>query len=233
MTTALIDGDIVAYRTAASCEKQGVLVESQEVALLRADELMRRILQETDSDTYKVFLTGSDNYRYQYNPEYKANRKDVPRPAHLQAVREYLVTEWNASVEDGQEADDAMGIYQMANHDTIICSIDKDLLMIPGEHYDFVKSIRRDVYNIPAMRHFYWQLIMGDRTDNVFGFDGIARQKVPQKLQHVMDELESYDDELDMFNFVRGLYNNDEQLLANGICLWIRRNEGEIWKFPS
>jgi len=233
MTTALIDGDIVAYRTAASCEKQGVVVESQEVALLRADELVRRILQETDSDTYKVFLTGSDNYRYQYNPEYKANRKDVPRPAHLQAVREYLVTEWNASVEDGQEADDAMGIYQMANHDTIICSIDKDLLMIPGEHYDFVKSIRRDVYNIPAMRHFYWQLIMGDRTDNVFGFDGIARQKVPQKLQHVMDELESYDDELDMFNFVRGLYNNDEQLLANGICLWIRRNEGEIWKFPS
>jgi 5'-3' exonuclease len=233
MTTALIDGDIVAYRTAASCEKQGVLVETQEVALLRAEELIRRILQETDSDTYKVFLTGSDNYRYQYNPQYKANRKDVPRPAHLQAVREYLCTEWGASVEDGQEADDAMGIYQMANKDTIICSIDKDLLMIPGEHYDFVKSIRRDVYNIPAMRHFYWQLIMGDRTDNIFGFDGIARQKVPKKLEHVMEELENYDDELDMFNFVRGLYNNDEQLLANGICLWIRRNEGEIWQFPT
>jgi 5'-3' exonuclease len=233
MTTALVDGDIVAYRTAASCEKQGVLMETQEVALLRADELMRRILQETDSDTYKVFLTGSDNYRMQFNPEYKANRKDVPRPAHLQAVREYLCTEWGASVEDGQEADDAMGIYQMANQETIICSIDKDLLMIPGEHYDFVKGIRRDVYNIPAIRHFYWQLIMGDRTDNVFGFDGIARQKVPKKLEHVMAELESFDDELDMFGFVRELYNNDDTLLMNGICLWIRRNEGEIWQFPS
>jgi hypothetical protein len=233
MTVALVDGDIVAYRTAASCEKQGVLMETQEVALLRADELMRRILQETDSDTYKTFLTGSDNYRMQYNPEYKANRKDVPRPAHLQAVREYLCTEWGASVEDGQEADDAMGIYQMANQETIICSIDKDLLMIPGEHYDFVKGIRRDVYNIPAIRHFYWQLIMGDRTDNVFGFDGIARQKVPKKLEHVMAELESFDDELDMFGFVRELYNNDDTLLMNGICLWIRRNEGEIWQFPS
>jgi hypothetical protein len=232
MTTALVDGDIVAYRTAASCEKQGVLMETQEVALLRADELMRRILQETDSDTYKTFLTGSDNYRMQYNPEYKANRKDTPRPAHLQAVREYLCTEWGASVEDGQEADDAMGIYQMANHETIICSIDKDLLMIPGEHYDFVKGIRRDVYNIPAIRHFYWQLIMGDRTDNVFGFDGIARQKVPKKLEHVMAELESFDDECDMFGFVRELYNNDDTLLMNGICLWIRRNEGEIWQFP-
>jgi hypothetical protein len=74
---------------------------------------------------------------------------------------------------------------------------------------------------------------MGDRTDNIFGFDGIARQKVPKKLEHVMAELESYDDELDMFNFVRGLYNDDVTLLKNGICLWIRRNEGEIWKFPS
>ena len=233
MTTALIDADIVSYRTAASCEKQGVLVESVEVALLRADELMRRILQETQSDTYKAFLTGSDNYRYQYNPEYKANRKDTPRPAHLQAVREYLCTEWGASVEDGQEADDALGIYQMANKDTIICSIDKDLLMIPGEHYDFVKGIRRDQYTIPAIRHFYYQLIMGDRTDNIFGFDGKARQSVPKFLEPVLAELSSYDDEHDMFAFVRNLYNDDARLLMNGICLWIRRNEDEIWKFPT
>jgi 5'-3' exonuclease len=228
MTTALVDGDIVAYRCAAASE-----TEPLEVALLRASDLMNRILEETQSEKYVAFLTGSNNFRYKYNPQYKANRKDTPRPRWLQDVREYLVTEWQARVEDEQEADDALGIYQMANKDTIICSIDKDLLMIPGEHYDFVKSIRRDVYNIPAIRHFYWQLIMGDRTDNVFGFDGIARQKVPKKLEHVMAELESYDDELDMFGFVRGLYNNDEQLLINGISLWIRRQEDEIWAFPT
>jgi len=106
-------------------------------------------------------------------------------------------------------------------------------LMIPGEHYDFVKSIRRDVYNIPAMRHFYWQLIMGDRTDNVFGFDGIARQKVPKKLEPIMAELENLDDELDMYGFVRDLYNDDDTLVKNGICLWIRRQEGEIWIPPT
>jgi len=227
MTTALIDADIVAYRCAAASEK-----EPYDVALLRADELMRRIIQETESDTYKAFLTGSDNYRYKYNPEYKANRKDTPRPVHLQAVREFLCTEWNASVEDGQEADDAMGIYQTTYPDTIICSIDKDLLMIPGEHYDFVKNIRRDIYHIPAIRHFYWQLIMGDRTDNVFGFDGIARQKVPKKLEPIMEQLESFDDEFDMCKFVRELYNDDDTLVKNGICLWIRRQEGEIWVPP-
>ncbi|CAB4240601.1 exonuclease [uncultured Caudovirales phage] len=233
MTTALIDADIVCYRAAASCQKQGVVVEPVDVAIMRMNDLMSRILQETESDTYKAYLTGSDNYRYKYNPEYKGNRKDTVRPEWLQQCREHLVVNWNASVEDGQEADDAMGIEQMASKDTIICSIDKDLLMIPGEHYDFVKNIRREQYAIPAIRHFYWQLIMGDRTDNIFGFDGKARQTVPKFLEPVINELTSYDDELDMFEFVRGLYADDTKLLSNGICLWIRRNPDEIWKFPA
>jgi 5'-3' exonuclease len=228
MTTALIDGDIVAYRCAASSENEDV-----GIAVARVNDLMDRILHETGSDDYVVFLTGSNNFRYQYNPQYKANRADKPKPIHLQAVREHLVVNWKASVEDQQEADDALGIYQMANKDTIICSIDKDLLMIPGEHYDFVKGIRREQFTIPAIRHFYYQLIMGDRTDNIFGFDGKARQSVPKKLEPILNELQTYDDELDMFSFVRDLYNNDDILLMNGICLWIRRNEDEIWKFPT
>lgn len=228
MTTALVDGDIVAYRCAAASNN-----EPLDVALFRTNDLMDRIIHETGSDSYQVFLTGSNNFRYNYNPEYKANRKDTVRPQWLQQVREHLVVNWKATVEDEQEADDALGIYQMANKDTIICSIDKDLLMIPGEHYDFVKGIRRDQFTIPAIRHFYYQLIMGDRTDNIFGFDGKARQSVPKFLEPVLAELSSYDDELDMFSFVRGLYNDDDRLLMNGICLWIRRNEDEIWKFPT
>jgi 5'-3' exonuclease len=228
MTTALIDADIVAYRCAASCEN-----EPKEVALLRAAELMQRILNETQSESYIAYLTGPDNFRYKYNPDYKANRKDVPKPKWLQDVREYLVVDWNASVEDGQEADDAMGITQMATKDTVICTIDKDLLMIPGEHYNFISGVRREQHPVDANRHFYWQLIMGDRTDNIFGCDGKARQTVPKKLEPLMEELASYDNELDMFNMLRGLYNDDNRLLMNGICLWIRRNPDEIWQFPT
>jgi 5'-3' exonuclease len=235
MTCALIDADIVAYRTAASCEpcKTRDYVEPMEVAIMRADDLMRRIMEETGATSYKAFLTGSDNFRLEHNPEYKANRKDVPRPRWLQDVRQHLVLNYNASVEDGQEADDALGIYQCANTDTTICSIDKDLLMIPGFHYNFVTGEHLEQHPIPAIRRMYYQLLMGDRTDNVFGFDGIARQTIPKKLQHVFDELASYDDELDMFEFVRGLYNDDETLLKNGRCLWIRRKENELWEFPK
>jgi len=109
---ALIDGDIVCYRCAASCEKQGVVVEDSWVALKRVDELMQRIIEATQADSHKAFLTGSDNFRNAINPEYKANRKDTRRPEWLQQAREHLVTHWGASVEDEQEADDAMGIMQ-------------------------------------------------------------------------------------------------------------------------
>ena len=232
MTTTLVDADIVCYRNAASCEKRDQPVDPIEVAIARTDEMMHRILHETSATNYHCFLTGSDNHRYAYNPEYKANRKDVPKPKHLQQLREYLVTNWNATVEDGQEADDALGIYQCREDNTVIASIDKDLLMIPGNHYNFVTGVSRAIDSTTAIRHFYWQLLMGDRTDNIFGFDGLARQKIPNKLQPIFDELASYDNELDMFDLVRSLYDDDSRLLMNGISLWIRRKEGEIWEFP-
>ncbi len=232
MTTALIDADIVAYRCAASCEKQGTVVEHLDVGLVRVKELMERIIYETSSHNYVAYLTGSSNYRYQYNPQYKANRKDTPKPHYLQPIREYLITNWKAELQEGQEADDALGIYQCANIDTIICTIDKDLLMIPGNHYNFIKGEFYEQSEHSAIQHFYWQLVMGDRSDNIFGFDGKARHKVPAFLEPVMDELASYSNELDMFSFVRSLYNDDELLLSNGRCLWIRRKPDEIWEFP-
>ena len=112
MTTALIDGDLVVYRCAASCEKQGILIEPLEIALARVDELMRRILYEVGAVTYQVFLTGSNNFRYKYNPDYKANRRDTKRPEWLEPCREHLIVKWNAQLSDGCEADDMLSIAQ-------------------------------------------------------------------------------------------------------------------------
>jgi 5'-3' exonuclease len=234
MTTALIDGDIICYRCAASCQKQGVTVEPLEVAIMRVDELMQRILHETGAEFYYPYLTGSDNFRTYHNPEYKANRKDTPRPEYLQQCREHLVVKWNAQVSDGCEADDLMAIEQTKNPDeTIICTIDKDLLQVTGKHYNFVKQEFRTISPIEGRFNFYWQFIMGDKSDNIFGFDGIARQTIPKKLegmQHEMQELAS--DELAIFNYVRELYNDDDRLLMNGRCLWMQRYPDELWEFP-
>lgn len=119
------------------------------------------------------------------------------------------------------------------NEEPIICSLDKDLLQVTGKHYNFVKQEFRTISPIEGRFNFYWQFIMGDKSDNVFGFDGIARQTVPKKLegmQHEMQELAS--DELAIFNYVRELYNDDDRLLMNGRCLWMQRYPDELWEFP-
>lgn len=107
---ALIDGDIVVYSNAASAEDDPV-----EVAYMRIDQMMHSILDTTGADTFRVFLSGSNNFRHEIYPEYKANRKDMIDPRWRKACKEYLVREWDAEVTDGYEADDALGIVQCQN----------------------------------------------------------------------------------------------------------------------
>lgn len=112
MTTVLVDGDIISYRCAASCLRQGVCVEPVEIAQMRVNDLMYRIIQETEATQYEVYIGGIDNFRYSIYPEYKANRKDIVKPAWLEACREQLVVEWGAKIVNGMETDDMLGIRQ-------------------------------------------------------------------------------------------------------------------------
>ena len=222
---ALVDGDIVVYSNAASAELDPV-----EVAYMRIDQMMHSILDTTGSDTFRVFLSGSNNFRHEIYPEYKANRKDMVDPRWRSACKEYLVREWAAEVTDGYEADDALGINQTA--DTIIASIDKDLDQVPGMHYSW-PIVRKgnivregkiyEVSKIEGLRSFYRSLLVGDRTDNIFGVDGIGKVKAAA----MIDNLET---EEEMFERVAELYQGDmDRLRINGDCLWIQRQEHQRW----
>ncbi len=239
MTIALIDGDIVAYRIGFSVQKKGELIENaEEEAILRCDTTMHAILAETGADHFRVFLSGGDNYRLIYNPEYKANRDPADKPILLALVREHLVTNWNAEVQDGIEADDAMGIAQWEaarddlegsvyvwDRQTVICSIDKDLHQIPGHHYNFVKQEHSFVDPFDGLKFFYKQLLIGDTVDNIFGVHGIGKVKAARLIDNCEDELE-------MFENVQAQYDSDARLIMNGICLKIQTYPNELWEPP-
>jgi len=209
--TALIDGDIVCYRCAASAEQEPV-----EIALLRVDGLMRTILS-SEKDQIS-FLSGKDNFRYKINPEYKANRRDTPKPIHLQACRDFLISEYNAVVCDGYEADDALGFNQ--TEDNVIYSIDKDLLMIPGHHFNFVKNEYKEVSELDGLRQFYRQMLIGDTADNIFGVKGIGKVGAGKLIDHLTTEEE-------MFEAVSKKYDSSERFYQNADCLWIWQIENE------
>jgi DNA polymerase-1 len=240
---ALLDGDILAYRCATVNENN-----DESIACWQVSEMLERMLHETNAMRYTCYLTGSGNFRYDVYPEYKANRKDVPKPRHLSAVREHLVTEWKAQVTDGIEADDALGIEQCLSNDnsTVIVSIDKDLLMVPGNHYSFeisgtgstgAKWVRpaewRVVSPLMGLRHFYSQVILGDRSDNVLGFDGKMRAKVPLFLKHHFAVLDECTTEPEMYAYVRGMYElGDDVMHQMAKVLWIMRKDNDYWQPP-
>lgn len=235
MTIALVDGDIVCYRAAASCEpnKSGKTErEPLNLAVLRCNDLMNRILHDTNSEFHKTFISGPDNFRYAIDPNYKANRVDVQRPEWLQPVREHLVVQWGAHVSDGIEADDNLGIEQ--TDETIVCSIDKDLLQLPGRHYNFVSGVFSTVDEHQGWVNFYTQLVLGDRADNIKGYDGLMRQICPKFLMPVLERIREADTTLQMYQVVHEIYElGDDALYRNAQLLYIQRKEGDSFRVPE
>lgn len=234
MRVALVDGDIVAFRCAASANN-----DPEEIALLRADQLMRDIGAACQADLTCTFISGHRNFRYDLYPEYKANRRESVDPVHRQATKNFLVTEWAALVSDGYEADDHIGITHAAfGGDTpIICSIDKDFKQLSGEFYNFVKNEFFHVDEVNAKRFFYKQLILGDKSDNIPGYDGKPRAKPTKEIQRYWDFLDGLDSELDMYlqvvdAFMAAGQTVDDVLLTAKLC-YIWRKENDEWKPPT
>lgn len=189
---------------------------------------MKRILQDLNAQAFKIYLTGSDNFRYKIYPEYKANRKDKPRPRHWNALKEHLIVQWDAEMTNGCEADDAIGVDATSRRSdgAVVCSIDKDLRQIPGLHYNFVKQELNEVDEEEADRNFWMQMLTGDKSDNVPGFPGFGTVGAAKLLESSTKAtrtraevvLEKYLEASTVQAFVR-----------NGKCLWIWRKEGDIW----
>lgn len=217
---ALIDADLVAYRCAASCKEEDPL----DVALYRIDVLMRQILEAADCSEYIAYLSGSDNFRKVINPEYKANRKDMVPPIHLQPSREFLVSEWNARLAHGIEADDMLGIDQ--TEDSVICSLDKDLLMIPGKHHNWNKQIYQEYTHVSVTegnKTFWKQMLIGDTSDNIIGVHGLG----PVKAGKLIDPCESNEECMEL---VYNKYAEDAaRFVTNANCLWIMRHWESTW----
>ncbi len=211
----LVDADIVTYRCAAASENEPV-----DIATMRVDELMRRILHDTGATEYEAYLSGGDSFRKKLDASYKANRtKEAPR--WLETCREHLLVHWQAKVVSQIEADDIIGIQATAAFKDdlpfVVASIDKDLKQLCGKHYNFVKNEWDYVTPLDGTKLFYRQLLVGDRADNVTGVAGIGEVKAKRAIDCLTEEI-------DMFNTVYSLYSDKERFFTNSQLLWILKH---------
>jgi hypothetical protein len=244
---ALIDGDIVLHRCAGSCEPTKIkpFVEPPDTAIQRMTDLVRRILTETAADEFTIYVGDGKTFRHILYPEYKAHRIK-PRPTHYELLKNILFKDYPTTLVTEIETDDRLGIEQVKMGDSsIICSIDKDLLQIPGHHYNFVRQYRSFVSPSDGLRTFYRQLVTGDGTDNIPGYDGKIRHSVPQFLEKLMVPLDEMEDEWDMYKYCLDIYNDsvyDDNfpmhnpnlfLHRNAQLLYILKEEGVYWQPPK
>ena len=177
------------------------------------------------------YLTGKANYRDDIakTQTYKGHRLGVAKPKHFDLMREYMEKAWGFEMQEGQEADDAIGIeaYKLDPRDYVICSIDKDLNNLRGWHYNFHKNEMYYVKEEEAIKNFYRQLLTGDRTDNIPGIKGIGDKKADKILDGLEEEEDLYRAVLEVYKY------NRDYLLEQGRLLWIRRKKEELWMLPE
>lgn len=189
-----------------------------------------------------VMLSGSTNYRNDIATlrPYKGGRDPTHKPVHGPAILDYLDRKYDTMYSENEEADDMMGYLQVSalrrGETTCIATIDKDLDMIPGPHFNFNRNTFYHVEPADGDRFFYYQLITGDSTDNIGGIPRMG----PKKAEVFMQEWEKQDASVGhMYEQVLELYraeygpNAEEVLLENARLLWIRRNPFEMWEPPT
>lgn len=225
----LLDGDIIVYRIGFTTNE-----EPEWIAKARADHLIHSVMEEVGGTDLYLYLSDSldNNFRYHIDNSYKANRAHAPRPEHYDTLKEHLITQWDAKIAHEQEADDALGIHQTnLGGDGVICSIDKDLLQIAGNHYNFVTHERKYVTIEEGTRFFYKQVLMGDVTENVQGIRGVGSQRSERLLEGCKTEEQCFKATHEAYQkFFKE--EAEKELLKVGQLLKIRTREGEIWNLP-
>lgn len=172
--TALLDGDIIAYQSAAWAAARSI----------DGVDLRDRVLEQAKQWIEGAFAGAAlvcfscdraDNFRRDYWPTYKAHRDDHVDPPQRGAAIAYLKEAYPFAVLPRIEADDIMGILgsRPALKDgsiPVIVTVDKDLRQVPGWHYnpdkeDFPVRVTRE----EADFYFHQQWLTGDATDNFPG----------------------------------------------------------------
>jgi len=105
--------------------------------------------------------------------KYKGNRDTHKRPVYYPDLREYCVNTLGAMVAVSEEADDRISWTAREMHnqgkEVVIIGNDKDLVQIPGTHYNLEWEDTITVTEDEARIWFWCQVLSGDSADNVPG----------------------------------------------------------------
>lgn len=237
-TTILIDGDVLAYQYGAAAQRTGSFKNrlGHDVhftyarggkAIMEAGSFVENLTRTLDADRALVALSDLDiTFRFEVWAGYKQNRKGVQRPLAFHDVRNYLIENYGARVLPRLEGDDVLGLWmgeaRRAGEDAICCTIDKDLLTVPGKVYNWRKpklGVVETDETQARVRHYY-QTVTGDSVDGYPGAKGIG----PKGAEKLLGEEPMWQDVLAAYASKK---IDEDVALANARCAYILHEDGD------
>ena len=208
--------------------------EPVENALFNVRSIINSIIEKTGAMKAIVYLSGPTNFRdgVATIQPYKGNRDPDAKPVHAAEIKQMMRRTYDCKISDGQEADDDMAIAHWKlwiedPYSSCIATIDKDLNMVPGMHYNFVKDERYYVEPEEGLRWFQTQLLIGDTVDNIPGIRGIG----PKKAEKILDCDNVWEAIAEEYVKCYG-GKWKAALQENGVLLWMRIQEDQWWQLP-
>lgn len=175
----IIDADYLVYTQAVTHEQDIDFGDGFGGKIVDFDAAWARVREAIDLwhsafDAQPVICIGDRRGQYFRNdiwPTYKANRGE---PLELVGqLREALIDEYYTKAKPGLEGEDVAGILLTSPRHLkgkkMIIGVDKDLLTLPGWHYNPMKGQKFYVYPHEADWWTAYQTLVGDVTD---GFPG-------------------------------------------------------------
>jgi hypothetical protein len=183
------------------------LADEPSVFYFSSDETMINMVNRERKSLHEDLLVFKPNFRIGLatTKKYKGNRDGAEKPYHFYNLRAYMLSQYPSVIAEGIEADDLLGAH--LSEGQVCCSRDKDLRQVPGLHFTWQCGKQPmsgpDVVEDPGelivspdgkkvkgngLKFFFYQMLVGDATDNIPGCPGIGPKKALPVLQDLLTE---------------------------------------------
>lgn len=197
------------------------------------DNFIAKIVRDAKCGDFEIHLSGPTNFRKDIGvtKPYKGNRSSE-KPYYYHKVRNYLIDNYDVIIAINEEADDTLAITQSKDPDgTVICTVDKDLWMVPGNKYNFRKEEASYVTEYDGMRSMQFQMLTGDHVDNIQGVPKIGKVSAEKLLAANPDIDDAWVAIAEAYKKAYGEFHKCV-MVEMGRLLWMRRVENEMWSLP-
>lgn len=220
----------VAMRT--SDNKKFLYVDkSEEEIELSCDNLMRMVLENSNTTNYLAFIKGKNTIarKLAVDETYKQDRlKETPKMWSF--TKEYFIKKHKAISVDNIEVDDAVNIARLNIPGAFICAIDSDLLGLEGTHYNWKKGEWVTCTKEQELFKFWKDMIQGTHN-NTKGING----KGPKYVEKLFNNINIEDCEKIVLNEYLNYFGKEKGISEynkNFVCLKIL-DSYEDMEFPE